>query len=152
MQRTSVIENDPLPQRDMLNKFGNDLATASVSGDSAAATRGFTAEYVPGANVLAISARESEDSVGDSSSSGALQLVVECDQGLGDAAATGAATQRVMQVDNVLAMVGYRPDTTITAELQLHYCYASEGPMKLAATNSYRQWRSSRCVRIRETN
>ena len=73
--------------------------------------------------------------------------------------------QEVIEVDNVLAMVGYRPDTTITEELQVfncnqkidlilsgilffhsfihfekyrpslqvHYCYATEGPMKLAA-------------------
>ncbi|MFU8805601.1 MAG: flavoprotein, partial [Bradymonadaceae bacterium] len=30
--------------------------------------------------------------------------------------------------------VGYRPDTSIFQELQVHLCYASEGPMKLAAT------------------
>ena len=69
-------------------------------------------------------------------------------------------------MDNVLGMVGYRPDTAITEELQVfnctkkmdlilsgilfffhsfirfaqycsslqvHYCYATEGPMKLAA-------------------
>ena len=56
----------------------------------------------------------------------------------------------VLEVDNILAMVGYRPDTSITEELQVryykatgtclgyqplqvHYCYATEGPMKLAA-------------------
>ena len=59
-----------------------------------------------------------------------------------------------LEVDNILAMVGYRPDTSITEELQVrkvnyhvhllsawgfitssevHYCYATEGPMKLAA-------------------
>jgi len=36
-------------------------------------------------------------------------------------------------VDRVLALVGYRPDVAITRELQVHYCYASEGTMKLAA-------------------
>jgi len=29
--------------------------------------------------------------------------------------------------------VGYHPDVAITRELQVHYCYASEGTMKLAA-------------------
>jgi thioredoxin reductase len=38
-----------------------------------------------------------------------------------------------LSVDRVLALVGYRPDTAITRELQVHHCYASEGPMKLAA-------------------
>lgn len=38
-----------------------------------------------------------------------------------------------LEVDRVLALVGYRPDVAMTRELQVHYCYASEGTMKLAA-------------------
>ena len=48
----------------------------------------------------------------------------------------GTEAERVVErvlVDRVLAHVGYRPDTALTAELQVHYCYATEGPMKLAA-------------------
>lgn len=41
--------------------------------------------------------------------------------------------ERVLEVDRVLALVGYRPDLSITRELQIHHCYASEGPMKLAS-------------------
>jgi hypothetical protein len=37
-----------------------------------------------------------------------------------------------IEVDRVLALTGYRPDTGITRELQVHHCYASEAPMKLA--------------------
>lgn len=37
-----------------------------------------------------------------------------------------------IEVDRVLALVGYRPDTSIFRELQVHLCYASEGPMDLA--------------------
>ncbi|HEU4940490.1 MAG TPA: hypothetical protein VFT97_02635, partial [Candidatus Eisenbacteria bacterium] len=40
---------------------------------------------------------------------------------------------RTLDVDRVLALVGYRPDLTMTRELQVHYCYTSEGTMKLAA-------------------
>jgi hypothetical protein len=36
--------------------------------------------------------------------------------------------------DRILANVGWRPDTNIFRELQVHLCYASEGPMKLAAS------------------
>ncbi len=36
-------------------------------------------------------------------------------------------------VDRVLALVGYRPDVSIFRELQVHLCYASEGPMALSA-------------------
>ncbi|HEY6221197.1 MAG TPA: hypothetical protein VIX13_01550, partial [Candidatus Eisenbacteria bacterium] len=41
--------------------------------------------------------------------------------------------ERRIEVDRVLALVGYRPDTAIYRELQVHLCYASEGPMGLAA-------------------
>ncbi len=39
-----------------------------------------------------------------------------------------------LQVDRVIANVGYRPDTSLYRELQVHLCYASDGPMKLAAS------------------
>jgi putative intracellular protease/amidase len=43
----------------------------------------------------------------------------------------GAETK--VEVDRVLALVGYRPDLSLFRELQIHICYASEGPMALAA-------------------
>jgi cation diffusion facilitator CzcD-associated flavoprotein CzcO len=46
--------------------------------------------------------------------------------------AAGPAAARI-QVDRVLSLVGYRPDTGLTRELQIHTCYASEAPMALAA-------------------
>ena len=39
----------------------------------------------------------------------------------------------VVGVDWIVSNVGYRPDLSLTRELQVHHCYASEGPMKLAA-------------------
>lgn len=44
--------------------------------------------------------------------------------------ARGAHT---LVVDELIANVGYRPDLELYRELQVHLCYASEGPMKLAA-------------------
>ena len=41
--------------------------------------------------------------------------------------------ERRFEVDRVLALVGYRPDLSLFRELQIHLCYASEGPMALAA-------------------
>ncbi len=41
--------------------------------------------------------------------------------------------ERRLEVDRVLALVGYRPDLSLFRELQIHLCYASEGPMALAA-------------------
>lgn len=44
--------------------------------------------------------------------------------------ANGVASS--VDVDHVLALAGYRPDTSLARELQIHLCYASEGPMSLA--------------------
>ncbi len=38
-----------------------------------------------------------------------------------------------VDVDVVVACTGFRPDLNLHRELQVHACYASEGPMKLAA-------------------
>ena len=37
-----------------------------------------------------------------------------------------------IEADQILALVGYRPDASIHRELQIHLCYASEAPMALA--------------------
>jgi thioredoxin reductase len=41
--------------------------------------------------------------------------------------------ERTWEVDRILANVGYTPDTALYRELQVHECYASLGPMALAA-------------------
>jgi len=46
---------------------------------------------------------------------------------------TNGASSRIA-VDRILAHVGYEPDNSIYRELQVHECYASLAPMKLAAT------------------
>ncbi|MCA9269942.1 MAG: hypothetical protein KDA41_15785, partial [Planctomycetales bacterium] len=38
-----------------------------------------------------------------------------------------------VECDRIIANVGYRPDASLYAELQVHQCYATDGPMKLAA-------------------
>ncbi len=40
---------------------------------------------------------------------------------------------RTFEVERLIANVGYAPDGGIYRELQIHECYASQGPMKLAA-------------------
>ena len=45
----------------------------------------------------------------------------------------GASQTRTVEVDRIISMTGYRPDTAFHRELQVHLCYATEGPMKLAA-------------------
>ncbi len=54
------------------------------------------------------------------------------DKGFRVTALVGRNT-RVWEVDRVIANVGYTPDNGLYRELQVHECYASLGPMKLAA-------------------
>lgn len=42
-------------------------------------------------------------------------------------------TSLSLEVDEIVALVGYRPDDSIYEQLQVHQCYASHGPIKLAA-------------------
>ena len=45
---------------------------------------------------------------------------------------SGSAREEVI-VDRIVANVGYGPDNRLYRELQVHECYATRGPMKLAA-------------------
>ena len=45
----------------------------------------------------------------------------------------GGSDEQTIEADRVVANVGYRPDRRIYEELQVHECFASQGPMKIAA-------------------
>ena len=45
----------------------------------------------------------------------------------------GPSTESDECYDNVISLVGYRPDRALWEELQIHECYASGAPMKLAS-------------------
>ena len=45
----------------------------------------------------------------------------------------GTKPPREVAVDRIVANVGYSPDNSLYRELQVHECYASRGPMNLAA-------------------
>lgn len=68
---------------------------------------------IGGASVHALDYRSDSD-----------QFVVEISNG---------GRNEVLTVDRIIANVGYSPDNSIYRELQVHECYASRGPMKLAA-------------------
>lgn len=97
------IEGDPLPQRDELAALGNKIVE---TGDA-------QIKHLGG-----ISVRGVEHALNET-----LTLKLQ----------KGDDTLAIENVDLVLAMVGYRPNNALTQELQIHTCYASEGPMKLAA-------------------
>jgi hypothetical protein len=54
------------------------------------------------------------------------------DRGFRVTGRTGAK-KAIWEVERIIANVGHTPDTNLYRELQIHECYASLGPMKLAA-------------------
>jgi len=105
----TVIEQDELPQREALYTLGNSLAGT----DHQSGLDGF--RYIGASGVSRLERTEG----------GRISVRLRSIE-------TGLEEE--ITVDTVIAAVGYRPDTNITQELQIHYCYASEGPMKLAVS------------------
>lgn len=131
------IENDPLPQRETLSNLANALATSNndsacsvtgrtkdEGGKSGSPANNFRLLYHPCVQLESIS---SNTIGGDSTVNLLLRDINKLDQ------ATEKEMHKIENVSTVIANVGYRPDPSIFRELQVHQCYASEGPMKLAA-------------------
>ncbi len=100
-----LIESDPLPQRDALYRLGNRLAQGQGLRPN------FQVEYLASAHVVAYHPQDSIVGV---------ELVV-------------AGQARRVEAHRVVSCVGFRPDDSLWRELQVHQCYATAGPMKLAA-------------------
>lgn len=98
-----IIEDDPLPQRDALSRFGNTAAAGGVKGITPKPAR-------------------------------AVESIRATSDGGFEVELRGLDSSETLKVDQIVSHVGYKPDLSITRELQVHYCYASDGPMKLAAT------------------
>ena len=109
----TLIEGDPLPQRAALYQLGNDLAAASPPAEGPPA-EGFQVEHRGGCHVVRLVPSEG----------GGVTVELEPSEG---------GERSSVAVRNIVAHVGFRPDAQLTAELQVHYCFASDGPMKLAA-------------------
>jgi thioredoxin reductase len=97
------IPDDPLAERSLL--------VAEAAAIAAGGAPGF--ELIPGASVEAIASTTRK---------APLRVTLRTPEG-----------RRTVVVDRILAHVGFAPDRGLYAELQVHECYASAGPMKLAA-------------------
>jgi hypothetical protein len=104
-----VLPDDPLPQRDALYQLGNRLSRGDDTDES-----NFQLRYLSNAQVSSFK------------QDGARLLVTVQHDG------ETAGEERVA-VDEVVSCVGFRPDDELWKELQVHVCYATGGPMKLAA-------------------
>ncbi|NIM02479.1 MAG: FAD-dependent oxidoreductase, partial [Acidobacteria bacterium] len=98
-----IDEDDPLPDRDRLNRLGNRVAGGGE----------------PSIDMRPASAVERIETIDD----GSIRVTL-----------TSPTGEEIVDVDIVAALVGYRPDRTLYAELQVHECWATMGPMRLAAT------------------
>jgi hypothetical protein len=106
------IPHDSLDERDRLAQQANQLASDA----------GGPITHWPGTTVQRITAPivpNGDDRDGNSSNSFEIEL------------AGGHAD--TISVDRIIANVGYRPDNRLHDELQVQHCYATDGPMKLAA-------------------
>jgi hypothetical protein len=121
------VANDPLPQRDQLYALGNSLA--STSQNSAQNEEDVNFRYVGGVDILKVE-KLSANHQATSEAPFRFRLTVTSS----DTQRGAAPTPFHIDVHNIVANVGYRPDTKLTEELQVHYCYATQGPMKLAAS------------------
>jgi thioredoxin reductase len=96
------IVNDPLRERDSLASHANSLATRDDAN----------VEFHANTFVEAI------EPIGNNQGF----RVVTC----------SGSEKKTLEVEKIIANVGYTPSTSLYRELQIHECYASLGPMKLA--------------------
>lgn len=105
------IEGDSLVERARLCDAANQLAMAEAG----------PVEWLPGRLVRRIQ-REAREP--DARQTVCLELHDRQEN---------ATVEEELTVDRIIANVGYRPDRRLYEELQVHECYASSAPMKLAA-------------------
>jgi len=111
-----ILENDPLPQRSELAQFGNRASQLSEkSDDDAKSVWGATRfRYIPDMAVAAVQQSADES----------LKLRLEVGE--------DGKEEREIELDVLFSLTGFQPDKALWSELQVHTCYASDGPMKLA--------------------
>lgn len=100
------LEVDPLPERVRLVELGNQIAAGAHSS---------VIDYRAGVSVDRVISSDTDP------------MTLELRQGL-DQLVT------VTHIDEIVAHVGFRPNLALYRELLIHQCYASEGPMQLAAS------------------
>jgi hypothetical protein len=105
----AIIDHDRLAERDRLARAANALAGGASSA----------VEYQPGRMIEAIDRSTANERL-------SVRLSANLDE-------TAADRRETVEIDRIVANVGCRGDGQVYGELQVHECYASGGPMKLAA-------------------
>ena len=100
--------DDVFPYRDRIAALANSLAQSPP----------FWLSYLGGSMV---------DEILSWSPQGPFRVVV-------DGTRNGGRMRREIEVDEIVAQVGFEPDNSIYRQLQVQECYATSGPIKLAAS------------------
>ncbi len=100
--------DDPFPYRDQIAALANSLVRHPPSWLS----------YLGGSMV---------DEILSWSTQGPFRVVV-------DGTRNGGRRRREIEVDEIVSHVGFEPDNSIYRQLQVQECYATSGPIKLAAS------------------
>lgn len=118
------VAHDSLAERDQLAAEANELAIlGNVPRASSPASRQQPVVWLADVEIKSLkSAQPFSDSIG---------FDVELDWSR--SAEQGSNRPSRLIVDRIIANVGYRPDRSIYEELHVHECYATQGPIKLAA-------------------
>ncbi len=112
-----VVEDDQLAGRAALTRTANELAIAASDAPS-------PVQWINAARIEEIQ-RTADDR---------LAVRIRHRAELSEVGASEVTDQsEELIVDRIIAQVGYRPDRSMYEELQIHECYASQGPIKLAA-------------------
>lgn len=107
-----LVAGDPLPYRHELGRLANNLAEQGGDENS------HWLRYLPGRTF---------DSIMTAEGAGKVTVTIA-------RAGAGSDGRESLVVDHIYAMVGYKPDRSLYEELQVHECWATSGPMNLAAS------------------
>lgn len=109
-----AIENDALPERAQLTERVKALADDPPP----------ELKIHDGSSVISFPGSDSASPNSDAEPASSIQVEVER---LED------GQRRILEIDHVISLTGYRPDPSLLRELQVHHCWASDGLMKLSA-------------------
>ena len=117
----AVVEDDPLPSRELLVSLANNVAAGTYTGG--------------GSTIVRVHRGTSITAVHRDTATGRL-VIRATSEGASEIGSPEAFELEEFELrpQALVSHVGYRPSYDLARELQVHVCYASEGPMKLAAS------------------
>lgn len=121
------VPSDPLNERDRLAARANEMAVLGhVSRTTSQEVKLHPVVWFSDVTIASIA----HSSAGHAVNGFDVELDWSQPQQKGNSTAN---SPRRITVDRIIANVGYRPDRSIYEELHIHECYATQGPIKLAA-------------------